>query len=129
MLATKGKRVILADFDPQCNLTGMVMGFKGVDDLAATYRANPPNNVKDGLAPAFESQPKQIVGVECIEVPGNANLFLLPGHTGLADTKPRSVSLKSLAGLFLHSGTCPVRSNFFWTPPAPTIKPISSSSI
>ena len=33
MMALKGKRVLLADFDPQCNLTGMVMGFKGVDDL------------------------------------------------------------------------------------------------
>lgn len=31
MMALKGKRVLLADFDPQCNLTGMVMGFKGVD--------------------------------------------------------------------------------------------------
>ena len=58
MLAEKGKRIILADFDPQCNLTGMVMGFKGVDDLEAIYTSAPPNNVKDGLAPAFESQPR-----------------------------------------------------------------------
>ncbi len=101
MLATKGKRVILADFDPQCNLTGMVMGFKGVDDLAATYRANPPNNVKDGLAPAFESQPKQIVGVECIEVPGNANLFLLPGHIGLAEYETTLGIAQELSGSLL----------------------------
>ena len=26
MLAKKGKKVLLADFDPQCNLTGMVLG-------------------------------------------------------------------------------------------------------
>src|SRR5712671_6783175 len=45
MMALKGKRVLLADFDPQCNLTGMVMGFKGVDDLAAIYSGNPPNNI------------------------------------------------------------------------------------
>jgi cellulose biosynthesis protein BcsQ len=43
MLAEKGKRVLLADFDPQCNLTGMVMGFKGVDELDGFYKANPPN--------------------------------------------------------------------------------------
>jgi cellulose biosynthesis protein BcsQ len=55
MMALKGKKVLLADFDPQCNLTGMVMGFKGVDDLAAIYAGTPPNNIKDGLAPAFES--------------------------------------------------------------------------
>ncbi len=55
-MAAAGKRVLLADFDPQCNLTGMVMGFQGVEDLEATYSALPANNVKDGLAPAFESQ-------------------------------------------------------------------------
>ena len=59
MMASKGRGVLLADFDPQCNLTGMVMGFKGVDDLAAIYSGTPPNNVKDGLAPAFESQPRK----------------------------------------------------------------------
>jgi len=29
MLASMGKRVVIADFDPQCNLTGMVLGYKG----------------------------------------------------------------------------------------------------
>ena len=28
MLANKGKKVIIVDCDPQCNLTGMVLGFK-----------------------------------------------------------------------------------------------------
>ena len=28
MLASKGKRVVLVDADPQCNLTGIVLGFK-----------------------------------------------------------------------------------------------------
>lgn len=101
MLGTKGKRVLLADFDPQCNLTGMVMGFKGVDDLAATYSASPPNNVKDGLAPAFESQPKQIVGAECIQVQGNDKLFLLPGHIGLAEYETTLGIAQELSGSLL----------------------------
>lgn len=58
----------------------MVMGFKGVDDLAAIYAGPQPNNIRDGLAPAFESQPRQIAPVECIEIPGNDKLFLLPGQ-------------------------------------------------
>ena len=62
MLALNGKKVLLADFDPQCNLTGMVLGYKGIEDLESTYKADPANTVKDGLAPAFESQPRQIVG-------------------------------------------------------------------
>jgi cellulose biosynthesis protein BcsQ len=85
MLASLGKRVVMADFDPQCNLTEMVLGFQGVDDLETAYRSDPPNNIKEALAPAFESKPKQIVGADCVNVPGNPNLFLLPGHIGLAE--------------------------------------------
>jgi nitrogenase subunit NifH len=53
MLGLMGKRIVIADFDPQCNLTGMVLGYKGVDDLQDTYKADPPNNLKDALSPAF----------------------------------------------------------------------------
>jgi cellulose biosynthesis protein BcsQ len=101
MIATKGKRVLLADFDPQCNLTGMVMGFKGVDDLAALYSGSPANNVKDGLTPAFESQPRAIVAVKCTEVPGNRNLFLLPGHIGLAEYETTLGIAQELSGSLL----------------------------
>jgi hypothetical protein len=79
MMASKGRRVLLADFDPQCNLTGMVMGFKGVDDLAELYTTDPPNNVKDGLAPAFEAQPRGISAAKTIPVDGNDNLFFATG--------------------------------------------------
>ena len=85
MLGTIGKKVIVADFDPQCNLTGMVLGYKGIEDLEGTYKDNPANTIKDALSPAFESKPRQITGAECIAVPGNDNLLLLPGHIGLAE--------------------------------------------
>lgn len=101
MMASKGKKVLLADFDPQCNLTGMVMGFTGVDDLAAIYNGAPPNNVKDGLAPAFESQPRQITAAECIQVNGNGNLLLLPGHIGLAEYETTLGIAQELSGSLL----------------------------
>lgn len=101
MLALKGKRVLLADFDPQCNLTGMVLGFRGADDLDELYGAAPPNNVKDGLAPAFESQPRQIVAAECIPVAGNDRLFLLPGHIGLAEYETTLGIAQELSGSLL----------------------------
>lgn len=101
MMARKGKRVLLADFDPQCNLTGMVMGFKGLDDLAGIYSSTPPNNVRDGLSPAFESQPRGIVAVECVEVAGNKNLFLLPGHIGLAEYETTLGIAQELSGSLL----------------------------
>jgi cellulose biosynthesis protein BcsQ len=101
MMANKGARVLLADFDPQCNLTGMVMGFKGIEDLEATYKDNPPNNVKDGLAPAFEAKPKQIEAAHCIEVPGNDKLFLLPGHIGLSEYETTLGVAQELSGSLL----------------------------
>jgi cellulose biosynthesis protein BcsQ len=101
IMASEGKRVLLADFDPQCNLTGMVMGFKGVDDLAAIYSGTPPNNIKDGVAPAFESQPRQIAPVECVGVKGNDRLFLLPGHIGLAEYETTLGIAQELSGSLL----------------------------
>lgn len=101
MLGEMGHKVLLADFDPQCNLTGMVLGYKGVDDLEKFYKTNPPNNVKDGLAPAFESKPKQIVGAECVEVSGNKNLLLLPGHIGLAENETTLGIAQELSGSLL----------------------------
>ena len=101
MLATLGKRVVLADFDSQCNLTGMVLGYRGVEDLEGTYKSDPPNNVRDGLAPAFESKPRRISGCECVEVPGNKTLFLLPGHIGLAEYETTLGIAQELSGSLL----------------------------
>jgi cellulose biosynthesis protein BcsQ len=84
MLASKGKKVILVDTDPQCNLTGMVLGFSTKEEMEEEiYEKN--QNIKAGLAPAFESQPRLISAVECIPIEKQDGLFLLPGHIGLAE--------------------------------------------
>jgi cellulose biosynthesis protein BcsQ len=100
-MAEMGKKVLLADFDPQCNLTGMVMGFDGIDDLEATYKDNPANNVRDALAPAFEAKPKQIEGAECTPVKGNQNLLLLAGHIGLSEYETTLGVAQELSGSLL----------------------------
>ncbi len=86
MLAEKGKRVILVDTDPQCNLTGMALGENTEDDeerIQNIYNTN--SNIKTGVASAFESRPKPIEAVDCIPINGREGLFLLPGHVGLAE--------------------------------------------
>ena len=84
MLASKGKRVILADADPQCNLTGLVLG-DDVDRHEDWYDSGKGRNIKFGLAPAFDSLPERIKPVDCFPVPEREGLFLLPGHIGLSE--------------------------------------------
>lgn len=87
MLANKGKRVLLVDCDPQCNLTGMVLQYEDKEDASSISggQREKPKNIRDALAPAFESRPSLIEAVECVNVPGNDLLYLMPGHIGLAE--------------------------------------------
>ena len=85
MLAEKGFKTILVDADPQCNLTGMLMGYIGPSELETFYRKYPDRNIKAALAPAFESRPKLLEAVECVPVKGRERLVLLPGHIGFAE--------------------------------------------
>ena len=98
MLAKLGKKVLMVDFDPQCNLTGMVLGYEGIEDLENSYESDPPNNVKDALAPAFESKPKQISAADCKIVKGIKNLYLLPGHIGIAEYETSLGVAQELSG-------------------------------
>lgn len=84
-LAQKGHRVVMVDADPQCNLSGLILGYKGQKDFEQFYRTEPERNFRAGLAPAFESRPKMIEAVQCVPVTDNPNLFLLPGHIGLSE--------------------------------------------
>ena len=84
-LAEKGKTVLLVDADPQCNLTGMVLGLQKQGDFDAFYEREPDRNLKAGVAPAFESRPVLIKAVAPLQVEGRRNLFLLPGHIQLSE--------------------------------------------
>lgn len=87
MLAHKGKKVMIVDCDPQCNLTGMVLGFRDTKAYAAIYESKSAEvrNIRDGLAPAFESRPVPLEPVVCEPVKGQPNMYLLPGHIGFAE--------------------------------------------
>jgi cellulose biosynthesis protein BcsQ len=84
-LAEMGQRVIVVDADPQCNLSGLILGFKGENEFERYYEAEGTGNIRAGLAPAFESQPRAIEPVECVAVNGREGLFLLPGHIRLSE--------------------------------------------
>jgi cellulose biosynthesis protein BcsQ len=105
MLAEKGKRVIIVDADPQCNLTGMVLGFNKAE-LEKFYTERNGANIYSGLEPAFKSIPKMIEGIDCVPVANRGNLFLLPGHirfseydTTLSIAQELSGSIQTLCNL------------------------------
>ncbi|MPS80896.1 MAG: hypothetical protein E2591_22760 [Achromobacter sp.] len=101
MMAKLGRRVLLVDCDPQCNLTGMALGFNGIEDLEGFYVPLPANNVRDGLAPAFESQPRLITPATCYQVRGNDNLIILPGHIALSEYETTLGVAQELTGSLL----------------------------
>jgi cellulose biosynthesis protein BcsQ len=85
MLASRGHKVVLVDADPQCNLTGMVLDLAGEDALGQFYVDHPGRNLRSALEPAFASRPVPLSPVDCLDVPGQPGLLLLPGHVGLAE--------------------------------------------
>jgi len=86
MMANKGYKTIIVDSDPQCNLTGMFLGMRDSKRLDEFYNSsNTVNNLRDGLAPAFESRPSLIEPVECFPMQSNQNLLLLAGHIGISE--------------------------------------------
>ncbi len=94
MLADKGKRVVMVDTDPQCNLTGLILG-ETLDDF---YTSNPTQNIHAALAPAFLSQPREITAVPCVPVSGREGLLLLPGHVNLSEYEVTLGIAQELAG-------------------------------
>jgi cellulose biosynthesis protein BcsQ len=98
MLAAKGHRVVLVDADPQCNLSGLILGYKGPQEFENFYQTAEGKNIRAGLAPAFESRPQMITPVECIPVGGIDGLYLLPGHIRLSEYETTLGIAQELSG-------------------------------
>lgn len=85
-LTDLGKKVLVVDGDPQCNLTSLILD----DNFYEYYEA--PNtckhNIKDALQAPFEGKPRPIESVDCICPARNNKLFLLPGHPNLSEYDP-----------------------------------------
>jgi cellulose biosynthesis protein BcsQ len=80
ILAESGKKVLMVDTDPQCNLTGLCLSLSGTDNFEDFYLKSNIDNIKSALDPVFEGQPQELKPAKCYNFPLNKNLFLLPGH-------------------------------------------------
>lgn len=85
-LADRGKKVLIVDGDPQCNLTGTVLGFDGIEDFAKFYQANPNANISDCLNPIFKGTGSPLTPAS-ITATTHPNLFLLAGNIDLAENE------------------------------------------
>lgn len=121
-LAQHGRRVIMVDGDPQCNLTGVVLGlnpewpeddspsdsvdddalgetFASTQDKAADFwEENFERTIFGALQPAFNSEPKLIEPVSCVQVEGVDGLYLLPGHLRFGEYEVSLGIAQELAG-------------------------------
>ena len=87
-LTELGKRVMLVDCDPQCNLTGLVLEYSHEEEYPFEGRQDqPPRNIRDGLSPAFDARPVPLVPVQLQAVPDCSGLFVLPGHVGFSENE------------------------------------------
>jgi len=82
-MLSKSHRVLLVDGDPQCNLSGLILG----DDFEKYYLddATKRQNIKDGVSDTFSGRPVPISAVSCFSAPRAPNLFLLAGHANLPE--------------------------------------------
>lgn len=98
-LADAGLKVMIVDGDPQCNLTGTVLGFAGVDDFATFYAANPDSSISAGLHPVLQGSGQPLKPVPLAKTP-HENLFLLAGNIALATNETQiAVALSTSAAI------------------------------
>lgn len=98
-MADRGKRILIVDGDPQCNLTGTVLGFKGIADFADFYTKNPDANVSDCLSPIFKATGTKLVPAGITATP-HQNMYLLAGNIDLAENETQiAVALSTSAAI------------------------------
>lgn len=134
MLARQGKRVILVDADPQCNLTGVILGLnaewppedvseeeydESSREFSATQEAtadfwttNAHRTLHGALRPAFESEPRLLEPVDVIAIDKRPGLFLLPGHLRLGEYDVTLSVAQELSGSLLPLRNVPGAAHF-----------------
>jgi chromosome partitioning protein len=82
-MLSKKHRILVVDGDPQCNLSGLVLG----DDFEKYYTeaATKNQNIKDGVSSAFDGRPVPIQAVSCFSPKRAKQLHLLAGHANLSE--------------------------------------------
>ena len=108
-LARLGKRVLIVDADPQCNLTGLTLGIEDYDSLFAFYDSKQNTDIFSSLAPVFAMQgaaQNGAVGKTPVAKTANPNLFILAGNIRFSEIDTQ------IATALTSSNTIPVLRQF-----------------
>lgn len=86
-LAKLGKKVLIVDADPQCNLTGLTLGISDYESLFGFYDSKQNNDVFSSLAPIFGLDKGGTNSIKSynVSVTANPNLYILAGHIRLSE--------------------------------------------
>ncbi|MBB4805947.1 cellulose biosynthesis protein BcsQ [Chryseobacterium defluvii] len=82
-LASQGRKVLMIDADPQCNLTGLTLGLEDYDSLLNFYNDEENTDIFSSLAPIFELDATETADKKnpnSITPTANENLFILAGN-------------------------------------------------
>ena len=85
-LTEMGRKVLLIDGDPQCNLSYLILG--EAFDRYYEDKATEGNNIYNGVKDAFDGKPRPIQAAKCFLPENNQRLFLIPGHPNLSEYDP-----------------------------------------
>lgn len=143
MLASRGKRVIMVDADPQCNLTGVILGLNAEwppsdvaeedfdaqsqvfsDSQTASqdfWSKNATKTLYGALKPAFESEPRLMEPVDCLPIRGREGLYLLPGHLRLGEYEVTLSVAQELSGSMLALRNLPGAAYYLLTQTADSL--------
>ncbi len=104
-MASMGKKVLLVDADPQCNLTGLTLGLEDYDSLFDFYDSKQNTDIFNSLASMFaiESRTASFAsGRMAVTKTRNENLCILAGNIRFSEIDIQ------IATALTSSGTIPV---------------------
>lgn len=84
MLSLLGKKVLIVDSDPQCNLTGLCINTTKEGKLEKLYDSD-ISTIKSALDPVLGGSLEPLTAAKCVGFKDNENLYLLPGHVQFAE--------------------------------------------